>query len=250
MQYHLDTIPVWEAMEQKADCPLCALRQRTEQEEIERTLGSGVMEPDVRIHFNERGVCKAHQQMLFARQNRLGHALLMDSHVKEQLEHLQKLRRQLSDSDKPRRAWLTGNGDSAALAEALQALASRCVVCDRLDEHMARYRYTFLHLWKTSKEFQAAWAQSQGVCLPHAAELISDASSQLNRAQQTGFSSQTLQHLTERLTEDEKDLDWFTRKFDYRNQAEPWGNSKTALERVVNRLRGRCLGDGNPTAGK
>ena len=55
MQYHLDTIPVWEAMEQKPECPLCALRYQTEQEEIERTLGAGVMEPDVRIRFNERG---------------------------------------------------------------------------------------------------------------------------------------------------------------------------------------------------
>ena len=25
MQYHLDTIPVWEAMEQNTACPLCAL---------------------------------------------------------------------------------------------------------------------------------------------------------------------------------------------------------------------------------
>ena len=249
MQYHLDTIPVWEAMEQKPECPLCALRYQTEQEEIERTLGAGVMEPDVRIRFNERGVCKAHQQMLFARQNRLGHALLMDSHVKEQLEHLQKLSKSLSASDKPRHTWLSGKGTSAALPEALQALASRCVVCDMLEEHMARYRYTFLHLWKTSKEFQTAWAASQGVCLPHAAELISDARLHLNRTQQAEFTSQTLRHLTERLTEDEKDLDWFTRKFDYRNQAESWGNSKTALERVVNRLRGRCLGDGKPTSG-
>ena len=250
MQYHLDTIPVWEAMEQKTECPLCALRQQTEQEEIERTLGSGVMEPAVRIRFNERGVCKAHQQMLYGRQNRLGHALLMDSHVKEQLAHLQKLNKQLSASDKLRHAWLPGKGTPDTLADELQALASRCVVCDMLEEHMARYRYTFLHLWKTSKEFQSAWAASQGVCLPHAAELISDAHSQLNRAQQAEFAAQALDRLTERLTEDEKDLDWFTRKFDYRNQAEPWGNSKTALERVVNRLRGRCLGEGNPAAGK
>ena len=25
MQYHLDTIPVWEAMEKNTACPLCAL---------------------------------------------------------------------------------------------------------------------------------------------------------------------------------------------------------------------------------
>ena len=55
MQYHLETIPVWEAMECKPECPLCALERKTELEEIDRTLGAGVMEPDVRIHFNDRG---------------------------------------------------------------------------------------------------------------------------------------------------------------------------------------------------
>ena len=39
MQYHLDTIPVWEAMEQNTACPLCALYRRVEASEIERSLG-------------------------------------------------------------------------------------------------------------------------------------------------------------------------------------------------------------------
>ena len=38
-------------------------------------------------------------------------------------------------------------------------------------------------------------------------------------------------------------MEWFTLKFDYRNQDKPWGNSKNALERTVNRLRGRCVGE-------
>lgn len=44
--------------------------------------------------------------------------------------------------------------------------------------------------------------------------------------------------------QDEKDLEWFTLKFDYRNQQKPWGNSRDALERTVNRLRGFCVGGG------
>ena len=47
------------------------------------------------------------------------------------------------------------------------------------------------------------------------------------------------------LTQDEKDLEWFTLKFDYRNQQKPWGNSRDALERTVNRLRGLCVGGGD-----
>ena len=53
-----------------------------------------------------------------------------------------------------------------------------------------------------------------------------------------------LERLSLSLAQDEKDLEWFTLKFDYRNQDKPWGNSRNALERTVNRLRGRCLKDG------
>lgn len=39
-------------------------------------------------------------------------------------------------------------------------------------------------------------------------------------------------------------------KFDYRNQSKPWGNSRNALERTVNRLRGRCIVTGEKDTAK
>ena len=49
MIYHLDTIPVWEAMEKETPCPFCSLYERMEQQEVERSLGGSVMEPDTRF---------------------------------------------------------------------------------------------------------------------------------------------------------------------------------------------------------
>ena len=86
MIYHLDTIPVWEAMEKETPCPFCSLYERMEQQEVERSLGGSVMEPDTRIRVNETGICARHHQQLFGMQNRLGHALLTDSHSKELLK--------------------------------------------------------------------------------------------------------------------------------------------------------------------
>ena len=40
----------------------------------------------------------------------------------------------------------------------------------------------------------------------------------------------------------EEELYWFTQKFDYRNQDKPWGNSKDALPRVLQKLTGRFMG--------
>ena len=243
MQYHLDTIPVWEAMEWKLECPLCGLERKTEADEIERTLGASVMEPSVRIEFNKRGVCREHQKMLFDQQNRLGHALLMDSHAKEQLGRLQKLQKQAQSAARWKTALFAKSSPMDALLNGLRAMDEHCVVCETIAIHMARYRYTFLHLWKTNADFQVAWKTSHGMCLPHAVALLEDARGQLNHSQQSAFATELLTFLTEQLATDEQDLEWFTRKFDYRNQDKPWGDSKTALERTVNRLRGWCLGD-------
>ncbi|NLE68688.1 MAG: hypothetical protein GX611_00720, partial [Clostridiales bacterium] len=48
--------------------------------------------------------------------------------------------------------------------------------------------------------------------------------------------------LNENLKRLEEELEWFTLKFDYRNADKPWGNSRDALERTVNKLRGWTLG--------
>ena len=43
-----------------------------------------------------------------------------------------------------------------------------------------------------------------------------------------------------------QELEWFTLKFDYRNADKPWGTSRDAPERAINKLRGRCVGDTPP----
>ncbi len=242
MQYHLDTIPVWEAMEWKTECPLCALERKTEREEAGRALGASVMEPDVRVRFNERGVCRAHQKMLFAGQNCLGHALLMDSHTLAQLEKLRKLQKQALSAAGGKGGLLRKSPEAGAIAAGLAEMEAHCVICEAIDTHMARYRYTFLHLWKTSADFRAAWKDSRGVCLPHLRALVQTAPDALKPAETSAFAAEALEKLIGQLENDERDLNLFARKFDYRNRDLPWGESRTATERAVNRLRGWCVG--------
>ena len=83
MAYHLDTIPVWDAVKLEGECPLCALRRRSELIDVDRYLGASVMEPDTRIQVNQKGFCPRHQVLLYAQKNRLGHALMMHTHLKE-----------------------------------------------------------------------------------------------------------------------------------------------------------------------
>ena len=90
MRYHIDTIPVWDTLKLDGECLLCSLERKTELGEAERYLGASVMEPDVRIRVNDRGFCRKHHAMLFSMSNRLGHALMLESHMIENRERLQK----------------------------------------------------------------------------------------------------------------------------------------------------------------
>ena len=90
MRYHIDTIPVWDAAKIDGECLLCALQRRVELQQIEYSLGASVMEPDVRIQVNQKGFCQHHQRMLFKGDNRLGHALMLESHLTETRGKLNK----------------------------------------------------------------------------------------------------------------------------------------------------------------
>ena len=100
MNYHLDTIPVWDAMKLNGECLLCTLRRKMEVGEVERFLGASVMEPDTRVQVNRKGFCRHHQEMLFAVDNRLGHALMLESHLTETRARLHKALKAMKQSAK------------------------------------------------------------------------------------------------------------------------------------------------------
>ena len=64
----------------------------------------------------------------------------------------------------------------------------------------------------------------------------------LDVKKQADFAATLQKLMEENLSRVEKDLEWFTLKFDYRNADKPWNNSRDALERAVTKLRGWCVG--------
>lgn len=84
MKEQIYTIPVSEAFEARSGkCPLCLLREKWEQNELDLILGASMMEPDIRIQTNEKGFCNDHLHKMYARGNRLPLALTLESHLAE-----------------------------------------------------------------------------------------------------------------------------------------------------------------------
>ena len=236
MQFHLETIPVWAAVEHAGPCPICELHNSCEQNEVERSLGGSVMEPSERVRVNKLGFCPHHHEALKSMNNRLGHALMVDSHAIEKLETLRELDKNLQSAEK---GGLFSKKDALpAVLEALKEMNTSCVICDNVNTHMKRYLDTFVYLWHKEESFATA-VEKGGICLPHAQALMEASQHQLSKPKQSVFARFLLALLLRDLTEDEADLKWFTLKFDYRNQDKPWGNSKNALERTITLLRGQ-----------
>ncbi len=252
MRYHIDTIPVWDAIKLDGECFLCALRRKTELGEVDRHLGASVMEPEVRIQVNKKGFCSNHQQMLYAMDNRLGHALMLESHVSEIRERLGKACKQIRSASRNASGAslmdkLSGKAPSPAkrmedAAAALEELTCTCIICDAIDDNMGRYLHTFFHLYQNDTEFRKKFEGCKGMCIPHAAELLRHAAGELPGKALPEFSNLICSLEEEAFDRMQEDVSWFCRKFDYRNYDEPWYNSRDAVERTVNKLRGWCVG--------
>ena len=252
MRYHIDTIPVWDAAKLDGECLLCALRRKTELGEAERYLGASVMEPDTRIQVNTEGFCRNHQFMLYGMSNRLGHALMLESHTAESRRRMEKAFVTLKKSAKAYAdaplGKLTRAGASAkkdldnALAE-ISAMSGTCIMCRSIDENMNRYLHTFFHLYQNDTEFRKRFCAGKGVCLPHMADLIQTAAKELSAKELRAFVDMLTDLEQQNFERIQEDISWFIKKFDYRFANEPWKNSADAVPRTVNKLRGWCIGD-------
>ena len=178
MRYHLDTIPVWDAAKLDGECLFCALERRTELGEAECYLGASVMEPDIRVQVNEKGFCTRHHAMLFSMNNRLGHALMLESHTAETVRRTDRIMKDLRKSAGVLESTVNPGKTKAAREAVLSAagqiadMEGSCIMCDSIRENMDRYFHTFFHLWQSDTEFRTRFSSCKGVCLGHLSRLI------------------------------------------------------------------------------
>ncbi|HHY83550.1 MAG TPA: ABC transporter substrate-binding protein [Clostridiales bacterium] len=253
MKYHLDTIPVWDAYHENSECPLCILEDKAEKSYVDSFLGGSVMEPDTRIEVNEKGFCPHHNKLLYKAQNRLGLALMTHTHTLETMKKLKheinKLEKAAKNPEKASRHLMAKlSGGESSIEHAMREFSAwlnnhrnRCIICDRIEYSLNRYAYTIIHLWEHDQEFRKAMNQSKGFCFSHLPVVLNMAAERLSRSRQAELISELNKLLLDNMDRLEKELLWFTQKFDYKNQDKPWGNSRDALPRILQKLTGKYM---------
>lgn len=233
MKEKIYTIPLSEAYEEPCECPFCKIERRLEQEAVEYALGASMMEPDSRVLSNEKGFCRRHYTQMLAQQGKaLSMALVLDTHLAHVLEKAEVILNKKKTSVFLKK----GMSKHEELVAFLNQTEKSCVICEKIENTLEKFACTFWELYAKEQDFHEKVNASQGFCLPHFSLLLQTADKELHGA--------TLEELTQELAETElsnlrrvnEDVNWFTKKFDYRYQDAPWKNSKDAPPRASAKL--------------
>ena len=154
----------------------------------------------------------------------LGMGLMLESHLAE----VEKM------VDGP---TLLGN-KAVASVNALDELESSCYVCGRINKNLSAMIATAVYLWESDIEFRKRFEGAPYFCLPHYKRMIDYASKKMPKRLFRDFYE--VAHGIEKkyITELQKDVSWFCKKFDYRYDEEPWYNAKDSVQRSVKFLSG------------
>lgn len=255
MKEKIYTIPVTDAFNVECECPVCVLEKKLEDEYVEYMLGPSLMEPEGRIETNDKGFCRRHFEKLYNKQeNRLGLGLTLDTHLVEQNHRIKKiyeggllsLQKDLGLSFmKNLTAKLSAKPSESTrtvdqLIEHLTELEKKCAICDKLDFTMDRYIDVILYLWVNESDFRNLFNSKKGFCLYHLRQLLEGAKKYLNTRDAAAFINNMMNIQLENMDRVQKEVNWFTKKFDYRNNDASWGNSKDAVPRSIQKIAGNC----------
>lgn len=219
------TIPINEAFDECAaqperGCPFCRLYNKLEATQVDLLLGASMMEPDVRIKTNEQSFCPTHFDQLLGAKNRLGLALILES-------HLDQLRGEVEDGAL---SALIGRVGIAA-PKRLSQVDDSCYICARIEHDFSRMLSNAALLYIEDEDFSKKIDAQPYFCLPHLRMWLETAQRELKKVYPK-FYKQVSAVSYEYFDTLRADVSWFCKKFDYRYDSEPWGNSKDSVERA------------------
>lgn len=241
MKEQLYTIPLNDAVNAQDECPFCYIERNIERDLLDFVLGSGssYMEADIRELTDKAGFCRMHFQKMFDYGNTLGNAWILKTHYQKMIGEMQRQFAgfkpgKSSLKDKFRKTAAGGNAIGMWVAEKEKS----CYICSQYRDTYERYLDTFFYLFRQDEAFREKVKNSKGFCLPHFGDLCKAADTSLSDKEKETFYSCMLPLMEENMKRIAEDVSWMVEKFDYRNKDAGWKNSKDAIQRGMQKLKG------------
>lgn len=249
MEEKLFTIPLTEAFEANDECPLCFVERNIENDLLDFVLGSAssYMESDVRDATDKEGFCKIHFKKMYDYGNTLGNAWILKTHYEQINYELKKQIKMFAPSKTSFLNKIKGqkNDSENSIYEWTKTRDKSCYICSRFKNTYKRYIDTFFYMYKRDNNLYQSIKKGKGFCLHHFGEICNLADTELNNKQKEDFYELIFKVMESSMERIGEDVSWLVEKFDYKNKDEDWKNSKDALQRGIQKLRGGYPAD-NP----
>lgn len=228
MKEKIYTIPVNDAFDTDCECPICAMYRTLEEDAVSYAMGPSYMEDDIRAKTDELGFCEKHLSMVYHKDNRLGFALVMKTHLDKVIRDVEERAAQPAKGRS-----LFKKAETPDVSQYIDKLDHTCFICDRIDHTFARYLDTILVLYKSDDNFATKYRNSKGFCTRHYGMLMDAAANKLSGNVLEDFTRTTTDLYLDNMKRVRDDVAWFINKFDHKYANEPWKEAKDALPRAM-----------------
>ncbi len=240
MKEVLYTIPLNDAVSEGGECPFCNIERNVEQDLLDFVLGSGssYMEADIRDMTDREGFCRMHFKKMFEYGNTLGNAWILKTHymrVNKEMKEVFGKYTPGKTSIKDKLAKAPGNN---SVVNFVRAKEESCYICKRYNETYERYLATFISMYRNDSSFKEKIMAGNGFCLSHFGDLCEYADKELTDKEKKDFYPMVFKLMEENMARLQEDVSWLVEKFDYRNKDADWKNSKDAIQRGMQKLKG------------
>ena len=241
MKEQLYMIPLNDAVNANDECPFCFIERNIEQDLIDLVLGSSAsyMESDIREATDKAGFCRTHFKKMFDYGNKLGNGWILKTHYIRTIREMQKEFASFKPGKPAHKGLFKKAGESSnSIVNWIRAKEDSCYVCNYFKDTYARYLDTFFYLWKQDEAFRSKVSNGKGFCLSHFGDLCEAADSQLSESDRAAFYSVLLPLMERNMERVSEDVSWLVDKFDYRYKDADWKNSRDAVQRGMQKLKG------------
>ena len=243
MKEQLHTIPISDAIANAGECPFCYMERKTEEHMMDFVLGHGAsyMESDIRDMTDRESFCRAHFKKMFDYGNSLGNAWILKTLYMRHLEEMDKEFKNFKPDSVGKSSRLFGKSKPSgnnSIIEWINKRESTCFICTSVQNTFQAYMKTFFKMYRSDEEFRKQIASSKGFCIDHFKVLCEGADSMLSDKERADFYDVMLPLMRENINRVYEDVAWFVEKYDYKNRDADWKNSKDAIQRGMQKLRG------------
>lgn len=231
MKAQIHTIPIQDAFENAGECPFCYIERRTENHAMDFVLGHGAsyMEADIRDMTDQEGFCRNHFKKMFDYGNSLGNAWILKTHYMRLIGEMDKEFKKFNPEK-------TKKGNT--ISNWIHEKENSCFICKSVNDTFQAYLKTFFTMYKKDDDLKNQVKNSNGFCLSHFSVLCEGADKYLKGNDKKEFYNDVLPLMQSNMNRVLEDISWFVEKFDYKNKDADWKNSKDAIQRGMQKIKG------------